>query len=77
VTPLLNTVVYDQSRFDDFYYLDPRLAIKFALAHELGHTLALGHGNGIDDNGDGNLWLAPMSRPRNGGNKVQRKAATT
>lgn len=25
----------------------------FALAHELGHNLYLGHGNGLDDNGDG------------------------
>lgn len=27
--------------------------VRNALAHELGHNLFLGHGNGLDDNGDG------------------------
>jgi hypothetical protein len=33
-----------------------------ALAHELGHVLFLGHGNGIDDNGDGEEGGAPGPR---------------
>jgi hypothetical protein len=33
-----------------------------SLAHELGHALTLGHGNGIDDNGDGKPAGTPGPR---------------
>jgi hypothetical protein len=32
------------------------------MAHELGHTLFLGHGNGLDDNGDGKPAGVPGAR---------------
>jgi hypothetical protein len=38
------------SQANQFRNIDHRAR---ALAHELGHVLFLGHGNGIDDNGDG------------------------
>lgn len=50
VAPKSWAVVVDQALFGlDPYRYDPVLV----LAHELGHTLMLGHGNGLDDNHDG------------------------
>ena len=43
------------------FYGDSEPRARF-LAHELGHVLFLGHGNGVDDNGDGELALFPHRR---------------
>ena len=47
------------SQPDQFSNLDHRAR---SLAHELGHVLSLGHGNGIDDNSDGEQVGVPGPR---------------
>ena len=58
VTPLLGAVTYDPALFMRFEpkisrYANEKYNPVKTVAHELGHTLTLGHGNGLDDNGDG------------------------
>ena len=58
VTPLLRAVMYDPNFFGRALaktsrYADEKYKPVKTLAHELGHTLTLGHGNGLDDNADG------------------------
>ena len=59
VTPLLRAVTYDPAIFmapGFSRYSNETFKPVKVVSHELGHTLTLGHGNGLDDNGDG---LAP------------------
>jgi hypothetical protein len=56
VTPLQNAAVYDLEYFKNSIvprYVDETWNPVKILAHELGHTLTLSDGNGLDDNGDG------------------------
>jgi hypothetical protein len=58
VTPVLRSIVYDQALFQDSItgiYLGQEFEPARILAHELGHNLMLGHGNGLDDDGNGLL----------------------
>ncbi|HKY28410.1 MAG TPA: hypothetical protein VJM12_10780 [Pyrinomonadaceae bacterium] len=65
VTPLLRAVTYDPAIFKhpgfSRYFNDTFKPVK-VVSHELGHTLTLGHGNGLDDNGDGLAPPAPGRR---------------
>ena len=55
ITYMLKAATYDPA----LYKIIPYTSITFepakVIAHELGHTLMLGHGNGLDDNADGLL----------------------
>lgn len=55
ITWLDGVAVYDQAMFKapGSRYTGDTLAPIKVLAHEIGHTLTLGHGNGLDDNNDG------------------------
>ena len=55
VTPMLITATYDPALFQTFPFVTDTFQPSKVLAHELGHTLMLGHGNGLDDNADGLL----------------------
>ncbi len=62
VTPMLETAVYDQSLHGGIIYSGAGFEPTKVLAHELGHTLMLGHGNGLDDDADG--LMPPDPGPR-------------
>lgn len=54
VSYMLNVVVFDPEMYEQQpYNSSPSFAPDIVLAHELGHSLMLDHGNGLDDNGDG------------------------
>ena len=55
VTPMLMTATYDPALFKVYPYVTDTYEPSKVVAHELGHTLMLGHGNGLDDNADGLL----------------------
>ena len=48
------------------YNESPNFKPHFVLAYELGHTIMVGHGNGLDDNGDGAQAALPSPAPRIG-----------
>jgi hypothetical protein len=52
---LVATDISNANRFPFVVIVEPQHSSTFvhALAHELGHNLFLGHGNGIDDDRDG------------------------
>jgi hypothetical protein len=60
VIPQLWTVVVDPRFYGITYSGSP----EHTLAHELGHLLMLGHGNGLDDNLDGAPPLLPRGSRR-------------
>jgi hypothetical protein len=63
VTPRLQVAVYDQAQFPfPPIRSSPIAEPVFVLAHEIAHTLWLGHGNGLDDNGDGLQPPTPGAR---------------
>jgi hypothetical protein len=51
VTPQLWGVVVDPRSYDEYSWIQGNPV--YTLGHEFGHMLMLGHGNGLDDNGDG------------------------
>lgn len=55
VTPMLMAATYDPALFKIYPYSTDTYEPSKVVAHELGHTLMLGHGNGLDDNADGLL----------------------
>ena len=68
VTPENRVIVYDQALYNDPITDQYQGSLPGAfdpvhvLGHELGHSLMLGHGNGLDDNMDGLLPPTPGIR---------------
>ena len=56
-----SVAIHDLDRCSSRSYCPPptRESVALTLSHELGHSLALGHGDGLDNNGDG----APAGTP--------------